>query len=251
MNATTIAVQDLHPLDHEEWMVLADVEYSRLLEVVDQLQDSDWSRPTDCTEWDVKAMVGHLLGMRERNADAQEAKRQAALAAEIVSQRGGLRIDALTGLQVAEHAHLTVPELVDALHDAIPRSLAGRRDTPEDARAVLYSPGLPGEGSWTVGYALDVIQTRDPWIHRIDICRAVGRPPELTPDHDGRIVADVVREWSQRHGQSVTLVLAGAAGGTFVAGDGGPEIRLEAVEFCRILSGRAHGDGLLATPVPF
>lgn len=251
MKATAIAVQDLHAIDHDEWMRLAEVEYSRLLAVVDQLTDSDWSRPTDCTEWDVKAIVGHLLGMCERNADPREAQRQGARAAEIVAQRGGLRLDALTGLQVDEHAHLTAAELVSNLHEAASKSLAGRSTTSEEARAALYSPALPGEGTWTVGYGVDVIQTRDPWIHRIDICRAVGRTIHLTADHDGRIVADVVREWSERHGRPVTLVLDGPAGGTFVAGDAGPEIRVDAVEFCRILSGRAHGTGLLTTPVPF
>jgi hypothetical protein len=43
--------------------------------------------------------------------------------------------------------------------------------------------------------------TRDAWVHRIDIARAAGLAPELTPGHDGRIVADIVAEWSRRHGQ--------------------------------------------------
>jgi hypothetical protein len=37
----------------------------------------------------------------------------------------------------------------------------------------------------------------------------------------------------------------------YVAGDGGEYIELDAVEFCRILSGRAKGTGLLSTEVPF
>ena len=73
----------------------------------------------------------------------------------------------------------------------------------------------------------------------------------LTPEHDGRIVADVVADWARRHGQPFTLRLDGPAGGVFVTGEDGPEIRLDAVEFCRILSRRGSADGLLATPVPF
>jgi hypothetical protein len=47
------------------------------------------------------------------------------------------------------------------------------------------------------------------------------------------------------------LILTGPAGGTFVAGDGGEHIELDAVELCRILSGRAEGTGLMSTEVPF
>jgi hypothetical protein len=74
---------------------------------------------------------------------------------------------------------------------------------------------------------------------------------ELTADHDGRIVADAVADWADRHGRPFTLHLEGAAGGEFVQGEDGEELALDAVEFCRILSERAPGEGLLAQPVPF
>lgn len=61
----------------------------------------------------------------------------------------------------------------------------------------------------------------------------------------------MVRDWADRHGQPFTLRLTGAAGGTFVRAGGGPELELDAVEFCRTLSGRSTGDGLLATEVVF
>jgi hypothetical protein len=73
----------------------------------------------------------------------------------------------------------------------------------------------------------------------------------LTPEHDGRMLADVVSEWADRHGRPFTLTLSGPAGAEYVAGDGGEHIELDAVEFCRILSGRAQGTGLLTTEVPF
>jgi hypothetical protein len=74
----------------------------------------------------------------------------------------------------------------------------------------------------------------------------------LTADHDGRLIADVVADWAGRHQQPFTLDLEGPAGGTFTNGKGGgEEITLDAVEFCRILSGRATGAGLLTQEVPF
>jgi len=60
-----------------------------------------------------------------------------------------------------------------------------------------------------------------------------------------------VAEWAARHGQPFRLTLSGPAGGGFRQGDGGPSLQLDAVEFCRTLSGRAPSDGLLATRVLF
>jgi hypothetical protein len=104
---------------------------------------------------------------------------------------------------------------------------------------------------WRYGFLVDTIFTRDPWIHRVDISRAIGREPDLTREHDGRVVADVVAEWADRHGKPFTLTLTGPAGGSWHRGHGGEEIELDAVEFCWILAGRAPGTGLLATRVPF
>jgi hypothetical protein len=104
---------------------------------------------------------------------------------------------------------------------------------------------------WRLGFLVDVCYTRDVWMHRVDIARATGRELVLTADHDGVLIADIVREWAARHGQPCTLTLTGPAGGTWTWGDGGPTYELDAVEFCRTLSGRAVGEGLLATPVPF
>ena len=89
--------------------------------------------------------------------------------------------------------------------------------------------------------------------------RATGKELVLTADHDGVIVADVVEEWGRLHGQPFTLVLTGPAGGTWNEGGRGddahssapPDIELDAVEFCRILSGRGTGSGLLSQGVPF
>jgi hypothetical protein len=104
---------------------------------------------------------------------------------------------------------------------------------------------------WAFGFLFDTVLTRDTWMHRVDTARATARDLVLTPEHDGVLVADVVAEWAGRHGAPCTLTLTGPAGGTWRFGDGGPELTLDAVEFCRTLSGRAAGEGLLAVEVPF
>ena len=48
----------------EVWEVAA-AEYRRMLELMRTLGDGDWKRPTDCTAWDVRAMVGHVAGAAE------------------------------------------------------------------------------------------------------------------------------------------------------------------------------------------
>ncbi len=98
-----------------------------------------------------------------------------------------------------------------------------------------------------------IIITRDTWLHRVaDVARAVDQAPLLDAEHDGAIVADVVAEWARRHGKAVELTLTGPAGGAFRQATSGPQIELDAVEFCRILTGRASPThDLLATQVPF
>lgn len=105
--------------------------------------------------------------------------------------------------------------------------------------------------TWTVGYLVDVILTRDPWMHRVDIARATGVPLDLTADHDGVLVDDVVRDWGRRHGRSVTLHLTGPAGGDWVFGTEGPSLEYDAIEFCRLLSGRGDRGAPFDTEVPF
>ena len=251
MNSTVVSTDDIPALDHDEAMAVAEVEYSRLLDTVDSLEPEDWARPTDCAGWDVKAVIAHLVGMMELLADPAEFGRQGSIAAERAAASGAHRIDVLTALQVEEHAHLTSDSLVAALRHLVPAALAGRGRTTAEDRAAVYTPGPPFDGDWTRGYLLDIIHTRDPWLHRIDIGRATSRDIAWTPAHDGRIVADVVADWARRHGQPFTLVLHGPAGGTFVAASGGETYELDAVEFCRILSGRDAGSGLLNQLVPF
>ena len=249
---TTIAVDEIPTLDHDDWMAVAAAELERLVAALEDLTPDDWTRPTPCTGWDVRAMVGHLLGMMELGADRAELQRQVGAATRRLEAEGGYRIDHLTALQVEEHAHLDPGQVIDAVRAAAPRAVAGRAAWTAEERQATYAPGPPFGEDWTRGYLFDVIHTRDPWLHRVvDLSTATGRPPTLTAEHDGRIVADVVAEWARRHDQPFRLTLAGRAGGTFAHGEDGEHLEVDAIDFCRILSGRAPGDGLLAVGVPF
>lgn len=241
-------------MDREVAMRLAETEYEQFLALLRQLSPEDWSKPTDCPGWDVRAMAGHTTGMALLATGLKETLRQTVVS----KRRGGVALDALTALQVEEHADLTTGDLIDRFATIGPRAARGRRRTPALIRRMKNPDPQDVAGRterWTNGYLIDTILTRDPWMHRMDICRATGRSPALTPAHDGHLVTDVVEEWSDRHGHPYRLHLTGAAGGSFVRGEGGPELTLDAVDFCRILSGRRADqsvtDDLLDVAVPF
>jgi hypothetical protein len=84
-----------------------------------------------------------------------------------------------------------------------------------------------------------------------EYARTIAALRALSPDHDSRIVADAVADWARRHGHPFHLLLEGPAGGAFEKGHDGVELQLDAVEFCRVLSGRGDGEGLLTQEVPF
>jgi hypothetical protein len=114
----------------------------------------------------------------------------------------------------------------------------------------LPMPFGPPIGWAPLKYLLDVGFTRDVWAHRVDICAALGRPMEATADHDGRLVADLVGEWADVHGEPFELVLEGPAGGKFSSGTGGERVEIDAFDFVRTLSGRLPATGVLANPLP-
>jgi len=239
-------------LDRDVAMRLAATEYERFAAQLRTLSPEDWNRPTACSEWDVRAMVAHVIGMAEMSASPVEAVKQMKAA----RKTDGMVINALTDLQMRKHVHRSPADLVTLAETVGPKAAKGRRRTPGFVRGRTM-PEQPIEPTgqiterWTLGYLVDVILTRDTWMHRSDIALAVGRDMQLTADHDAVLVADVAAEWAQRHGQPCSLTLTGPAGGTWTWGAGGPSYELDAVEFCRILSGRGTGEGLIATPVPF
>jgi uncharacterized protein (TIGR03083 family) len=234
---------------HADWMAAAAEEYRRLDDLLAELDDdADWTRPTDCSEWDVRQVVAHLVGAAESNARVRELVRQAWLGRK--ARPGAPGVDGINAVQVDERADVPPAQLRRDLADAGRRGVRARTRLPGPLRA-LRLPFGPPLGVRSLGYLMDRIYTRDAWMHRVDIARTTGRPLVLTPDHDGRIVADVVAEWARTHSRPYSLVLTGPAGGTWTAGTGGEAISMDAVEFCRVMSGREAGSDLLATTVPF
>jgi hypothetical protein len=77
-------------------------------------------------------------------------------------------------------------------------------------------------------------------MHRLDLSRATDTPIEPV-DHDalviGQVVRDLARTWQ---GPAVTLELTGALHGRWLIGTGISlaTVRADALDYCRVLSGR-------------
>jgi uncharacterized protein (TIGR03083 family) len=244
-------------LDRAASARLARVEFQRWARLLGQLTEADGAKPTECPEWDVRAMASHVLGMSEMFSSWSQNARQH-FPAWRADRRGAPYIDALTAKQVHDRRDLSLPEIRAGLAAVAERNVRWRQRTPgllrnramPDPQPVTGVPGGPME-AWTFGFLFDVILVRDPWMHRGDVSRAVGLPLELTADHDGAFIADVVGEWASRHAEPYDLTLSGPAGGHWSRGSGGEVMAIDAVEFARTVSGRRPGSGLLAVAVPF
>lgn len=251
MNETVMRMDDIAPISHREGMALADTEYQRFADVLGQLQPDDWPKQTVNTDWNVKQLVAHVVGFAEGNASFLVFLKAQRKGAKRAKQKGYDHfVHGMNEVQVEEREHLSTAELVERWNTMWPKALRGRRRFPPFMRPIPLDFG-PIIGKKPMGsYLMDVVYTRDTWMHRIDICRAVGLEPVLTPEHDGRLIADMVAEWTRLYGLNVTLHLEGPAGGTYVSGDGSQELTIDAVEWIWILSGRGTGTGLLEKELP-
>ena len=237
-------------ITRSEAKVLAEEEFRRFADLVGSLSPEEWTTPTDCTGWDVRKMVLHVLGSGHAQASfrvfVHQLRRGMPLNKEIDSHHW---VDGMNELQIRERSHLSKDEVVAQVAAVGPKAVKGRWRTPPPARYVPLPFGPP-IGWVPLKYLLDVGFTRDVWAHRIDAHAAIDRPMQLTADHDGRLVADIVAEWAGIHGQPFELILDGAAGGKFIQGVGGERVEINAVDFIRTLSGRLPGVGVLSNPLP-
>jgi hypothetical protein len=174
-------------------MRLAETEYQRVTAAVDALRPEDWTRPGVGS---APAGGTHRRpGKPFLNPFEVARQTRAATAAQQPGQAG---VDALTALQVEERQHLGPEELRAELHRVGPPGARGRRRIPGFIRRRRASGAAVVNGvaeTWSLAYVTDVILTRDPWMHRLDLARATGQDPVHTADHDAVIVADVVAEW--------------------------------------------------------
>jgi uncharacterized protein (TIGR03083 family) len=228
----------------------AETETLRFADALAALDDDDWTKQTDCPKWTVRDMAGHVMGMTRTFTALPRFVSDVIAGTRAAGDRP--QVDGLTEIQVERNKSVSREDLVAQLRTLAPKNARWRQSRRLMRKITMKVDMRDGtKEPWKFGYMVDTILTRDTWMHRVDVAQATGKPMTLTAEHDGRLVADVVAEWARRHGQPYKLHLTGPAGGDFAAGEGGEEITIDAVEFCRILSGRGEGSGLLTQEVPF
>lgn len=245
----TVVAEDIRPLRPEEMGRLAATEYARFEVLLRSLAPGDWSKPTDCSPWTVREIVAHVTGATEAHAHPREMLHQLRRGVSGI----GVDVDGVNAVQVRDRARLDPEELIDRFSAARRKAARTRYRLTRHLGRVPFRVGAPIHETWRLDYLFGLIYTRDTWMHRIDIGRATSRPMVLSAEHDGVIVADVVRDWARRHGQPFHHTLTGPAGRDYVsrAGPRPDIVAMDPIEFARVLSGRAPGVGLLAVAVPF
>lgn len=237
----------------EDWRPLARDAYRRLADAFAALEPEEWERPTPCEGWTVRDLGGHLVGAMRSAGRLREMMSQQRQISSRVKRTGENMTDVMTAVQIERTATLEPNEIVAQMQALVEPAVRGRFRVPGFVRRRVTFPVEIGSISepWTLEYLNGCILTRDAWLHRVDLCDALGTSMVID-DVDRRIVGDVAVEWARRHGRPVTLTLTGPAGGTLVAGTGGPAITIDAVEFCRVVSGRSsHDHALMDQEVPF
>jgi uncharacterized protein (TIGR03083 family) len=246
MTVTANSGTDTIRIDRADAKVLALEEFRRYADLCASLTPEEWAAPTDCTRWDVRRMSLHVLGAADAQASVREFLHQFTKGVRLNKELEESHhfVDGINELQIREREHLTNAELVAQLQAVGPPAVKGRWGTPPPMRYLPIAIGPP-VGWKPLKYLLDVGFTRDVFAHRVDICAALDREMELSPEHDGRLVADMVGEWGDLHDLSYELVLTGPAGGTFTRGVGGARTELDAIEFVRVISGRRPTHGIV------
>lgn len=214
------SVTSIPPLTHAEAGTLSQTEYERTLAVLEQLAGEDWAQPTYCTAWTVHDMVAHLAGAVTGSTSIGEFVRQNMTNPYLKEVADP--VDAINRLQLEERAGKSTAELVDEFRTNGQIAVRNRQKLPWVVRK-LRAPMGPALGLTALEYLLDTLYPRDQWMHRYDICAATGKKMLITPEHDGRLTALVVRDIGRKlKGQvgqrSLALQVTGAIASEYVFG---------------------------------
>ncbi|HEX6499117.1 MAG TPA: maleylpyruvate isomerase family mycothiol-dependent enzyme [Micromonosporaceae bacterium] len=210
---------------------------SAYLGLLRDLSDTDWTRPTDCTRWDVRQIATHVAGELDESARLPVALRHAWHSVR-KSRRMSL-VDGLNEAQVADRRELPGPAVADDIERLAGTAIRVRLRMPAWVRR-LPVPGNDLPRGSDLGYLFDVIYPRDLWMHRVDTARATRRPlpPAVGDDEVVRqVVRDLDRFW---RGPAVVLDLSGPGAGRWLVGTGTATATAycDAVGLLRLLSGR-------------
>jgi uncharacterized protein (TIGR03083 family) len=226
--------------DRQRSKVHRDSEIQAWHDMLASIEGTEWQRRTVCDEWDVADIAGHLIGQAEDVIKPWSFPRRFRKAKRVYPDKP--RFDAHMMVQADEHRG-TPPAELRALFDRVwakaTRTIS--RNPKLIRRITMQAEDSP---RMSLGYVQDILLARDLWMHRDDVCQALGRAFDPGP-YAEEIIAQVVYDleasgpfWGDR--SPVVLELTGQGGGTYRLGRGEPVGRaaVDAVAYMRTLSGR-------------
>ena len=232
---------------------LALAAYDQLSTLLLELRRPDWDVVTECRPWTVRDMVAHMVGAAEGHASLPVMLRQTVGGMRLKNEFDGNSLDAMNELQIRSQKDSSGPQLAARIRDLAPLAVRGRHRratwmgfVPISIDPTGSTAGFPAKVS--MGHLCAVVLTRDVWMHKFDIARALDMTPPID-DTDTRVVADVAAEWQGQHKQPVRLELSGPAGGSYQWGSGGPILDVDAIDFCRVVAGRRPDSTVPASPL--
>lgn len=197
-----------------------DAELRAWHELLASIEGDEWQRRTVCDAWDVADIAGHLIGQAEdvlrlwsfplRDVKAKRRYPDAVL------------LDAHMMVQADDHRGTPPAELRVLFDRRWAKATRRISSNPELMRRMTIKlEGIPGFERLGLGYIQDILLARDLWMHRDDVCQALGRPFDAGPYADemvAQVMYDVIDGpfWGDR--PAVEVELTGPGGGTYQLG---------------------------------
>ena len=88
MTTPAVDVTAIRRITHDEAMAITAVENRKFGEQLRGLGPGDWSTPTDCERWDVRAMTAHVVGAAAGQISPREFVRQWRAGRPVVKEIG-------------------------------------------------------------------------------------------------------------------------------------------------------------------
>jgi uncharacterized protein (TIGR03083 family) len=127
--------------DPDQAQAVAHAEGRVTLELLRTLGDDDWTRPTDCTDWDVRALVAHLVAQCQDGLHLGSVLRRELLGRRRYPDKSPL--DGYMAVGVDDHRAASGPQLVERFASLWPRAARARRRRPAALRRITARPGHP------------------------------------------------------------------------------------------------------------
>lgn len=236
---TAVLAEQIGRADRPRCRIHRDVELQAWHDLLTSIEGDEWHRRTVCDEWDVADIVGHLIGQAEDVLKPWSFPRRFRKGKRVYPDLP--RFDAHMMVQADEHRGTPPDELRELFDTQWAKATRKISRNPELIRRItMQADGFP---RMALGYVHDILLARDLWMHRDDMCQALGRPFDAGP-YAEEVIAQVMYDvidgpwWGDR--PTVVLELTGQGGGTYRLGRDEPVGRaaVDAVGYMRTLSGR-------------